>query len=158
MSVLAFFEWCESTGLGTAIRESVWYFPVIEGFHLVALAVLGGAALLVDLRLLGPLFPNVPVAQLARDARPWHLRGLIVLLATGVLLFLSEAVKCYYSAAFWIKMSALALALIFMFTVRQKVIDRDPASVSSGAYKLVGAVSLLLWFCVAAAGRWIGFS
>jgi len=158
MSVFAFFEWCESTSIGTAIRGSVWYFPVIEGFHLVALAALGGAALLVDLRLLGPLFPNVPVAQLARDARPWQRGSLIVLLLTGFLLFLSEAVKCYYSTAFWVKMSSLALAIIFMLTVRQKVIDRDAATASTGARKAAGAISIMLWFCVAAAGRWIGFS
>src|SRR5687768_230036 len=114
MAAITFFEWCESTALGTAIRESVWYFPVIEGFHLVALALLGGAALLVDLRLLGALFPCVPTAQLARDARPWLLGSIAVMLATGVLLFLSEAVKCFYNTAFWIKMTALLLSLVFL--------------------------------------------
>lgn len=158
MSALPFFEWCESTGIGTAIRESVWYFPVIEGFHLVALAVLGGAALLVDLRLLGALFPRVPVSQLARDARPWLLGSLMLLLLSGSMLFLSEAVKCYYSSAFWVKMTSLALAVIFLFTVRQKVVMRDAGVTSQAVRKSVGMISLALWFSVAASGRWIGFS
>lgn len=158
MPLLSTFEWLENTALGTAIRESVWYFPVIEGFHLVALAVLGGSALLVDLRLLGALFPGVPVQQLAGDARPWLLRALGVLLLTGSMLFLSEAVKCYYSTAFWVKMSSLLLAVLFLFTARQKVIEADPATLSKAACKSAGAISIVLWFTVAAAGRWIGFS
>ena len=158
MAAIAFFEWCESTAIGTAIRQSVWYFPVIEGFHLVALAMLGGAALLVDLRLLGALFPRVPTAQLARDARPWLLGSIAAMLATGLLLFLSEAVKCFYSTAFWIKMAALLLSLVFLFAVKQPVAMRDAATTSPTICKTVGAISLALWFTVAAAGRWIGFS
>lgn len=158
MAAITFFEWCESTAIGTAIRASVWYFPVIEGFHLVALVLLGGAALLVDLRLLGALFPRVPTAQLARDARPWLWGSIAAMLATGALLFLAEAVKCFYSTAFWIKMTALLLAIIFLFAVKQPVAMRDEATVSPTICKSVGAISVALWFTVAAAGRWIGFS
>ena len=53
MNLLAFFQWCEATSLGTAIRETTWAFAVIESVHLLALSVIGGAVLLVDLRLLG---------------------------------------------------------------------------------------------------------
>lgn len=154
----AFFEWCESTALGTTIRESIWYFPVIEGVHLVALAVLGGAALLVDLRLLGALFPSVTAAQLARDARPWLLGSLVTMIVTGVLLFMSEAVKCFYNTAFWVKMTALLVSVVFLFAVKQPVAMRDEPRTSPGLFKFVGATSLVLWFVVAAAGRWIGFS
>lgn len=157
MSMLAFFEWCESTAVGTTIRESVWLFPVIEAVHLVALTVLGGAALVVDLRLLGWVLPRVPVARMARDARPWLLGALAVLLLTGLLLFLSEAVKCYYNTAFWVKMTSLLLAIIFVLTVRQKMTLREPEPAAT-ALKPVALVSMALWFTVAAAGRWIGFS
>ena len=53
MNLFPFFQWCEATSLGTAIRESTWAFAVIESVHLLALSVIGGAVLLVDLRLLG---------------------------------------------------------------------------------------------------------
>lgn len=158
MSAIAFFEWCESTALGTAIRESIWYFPVIEGVHLVALAMLGGSALLVDLRLLGALMPRVPLAQVARDARPYLLGSIAVIIVTGLLLFMSEAVKCFYNTSFWVKMSALLLALIFLFAVKQPVAMRDEAKTSPAVLKTVGGISIALWFVVAAAGRWIGFS
>ena len=66
MSLLPFFEWCENTAIGGAIRNSVWLFPVIESFHLVALALIGGAVLLVNMRLLGLVLGRRPVSELAR--------------------------------------------------------------------------------------------
>ena len=158
MSLLPFFEWCEATAVGNAIRNSLWLFPVIESVHLLGLAVIGGALLVVDLRLIGLGLRAQPVRQLARDAQPWLIGSLLVMIATGVPLFLSESIKCYYSAAFWTKMTVLPLAILFTFTVRRKVAMADAMRVGPLWTKLVAFVSLSLWFTVGAAGRWIGFS
>jgi len=158
MSLLPFFEWCEATALGSAIRSSKWLFPVIESVHLLGLALLGGSLLLLDLRLLGLGLRRQPVAQLARDAQPWLVGSVIVMLLSGISLFLSESVKCYYSQPFWVKMTTLPLALLFTFTVRRKVALADETEVKPLLGKLVALVSLTLWFTVGAAGRWIGFS
>ena len=152
MSLLPFFQWCEATPVGAAIRSSLWLFPVIETFHLLALAVIGGAVLMVDLRLFGLGMRRQPVAQVARDAEPWLIGSLAVMLPTGFLLFLSESIKCYYSDAFWVKMTSLALAMLFTFTVRRKF------ALAGHENKLVALLSLTLWCCVGAGGRWIGFS
>ena len=158
MSLLPFFEWCENTGVGNAIRSSLWLFPVIESFHLLALALIGGAVLVVDLRLLGFALRRQPVAQLAQDAQPWLVGGLVVMVASGLLLFTSEAIKCYYSPAFWTKMTFLLPALVFTFTVRRKVAAAHETRVKPLWSRLVALVSVTLWSVVGAAGRWIGFS
>lgn len=158
MSLLPFFEWCENVGVGQAIRISDWLFPVIEGFHLLGLCVIGGAILLVDMRLLGLGLRRQPIAELARDTRPFLIGSLVVMLVTGLLLFSSEAVKCYYSFAFWFKMTSLALAIIFTFTVRQRVTLMDDARISPLKARIVALVSLALWSGVGWGGRWIGFS
>jgi uncharacterized membrane protein YhdT len=158
MTLLSFFEWCEATGLGSGIRASKWLFPVIESVHLLGLAVLGGVILLVDLRLLGLGLKRQPVSQLAKDVRPWLVGSILVMLGTGLSLFLSEAVKCYYSGPFWLKMSTLPIALLFTATVRRRVVAADETGARPLVRKLVGLVSIALWFTVAAAGRWIGFS
>src|SRR6187402_2319137 len=119
--LLPFFEWCESLWLGQFVVGSNWLFPVIESIHLLALAMLGGSIFLVDLRLLGLGLKDRAVAELARDARPWMIGGLIAMVVTGIPLFLSEPIKCYYSTAFWIKMTTLPIALAFAFTVRTRV-------------------------------------
>lgn len=156
--VLQFFQWCESSGLGEAIRESKWLFPVIECFHLLGLAVIGGAVLLVNLRLLGLGVSTQPVSQLWRDALPYLRWSLLVMIVSGLLLFTSEATKLYYHGAFWMKMGSLLLAIIFTFTVQRKVALKDEARVGQVWSKLVAIVSLILWTGVGVGGRWIGFS
>jgi hypothetical protein len=153
-----FFQWCEATAIGTAIRSSSWAFAVIESFHLLGLSVIGGAVLVVDLRLLGWGLRKQRISDVARDAYPWLVGSLIVMLVTGIGLFLSESTKCYYSPAFWVKMTSLALAMSFTFTVRRKVTMADETRVRPIWFKVVALVSLALWFGVGAGGRWIGFS
>jgi len=153
-----FFQWCEASTVGNAIRQSLWAFAVIESIHLLGLAAIGGAVLVVDLRMLGLGLRRQPIADLARSAHPWFVGSLAVMLVTGVGLFLSEAVKCYYSTPFWVKISSLALAITFSFTVRRKIALADESRIHPIWYKLVALVSLALWFGVGAGGRWIGFS
>ena len=157
MTLLDVFDWLELSAVGGAVRDSIWLFPVIEAGHLLGLAALGGALLVVDLRLLGLGLTGRTPAYLLAQARRWHVGALAVLFATGIPLFLSEAVKCYFVPAFWVKMGALVLALAFTFGVRNRLVTRD-RGLSPGLARLLGAVSLGLWITVAAAGRWIGFS
>jgi hypothetical protein len=154
MSLLDLFQWCEHSAIGEAIRNSIWLFPLIEAFHLVGLGVTAGAVLVVDLRLLGFGFRNQPVSQVAKDAEPWLLGSVTIMFLSGIPLFLSESTKCYYSFAFWIKMTSLLLVLVFTFTLRRRVVMKE----GSEWGKLAAVVSLLLWFGVAWGGRWIGFS
>jgi uncharacterized membrane protein YhdT len=158
MNLLPFFQWCEATSLGTAIRETTWAFAVIESVHLLALCVIGGSVLVVDLRLLGLGLRHQRIRDLARDAQPWLNRSLVVMLLTGTGLFLSEPTKCYYSSPFWFKMSSLALAIMFSYTVRRKVVFAEEGRISPIACTIVGVVSMALWLGVGAGGRWIGFS
>ena len=84
--------------------------------------------------------------------------AILGMIATGVPLFLSEPTKCYYSAAFWLKMETLAVALLFTFTIRTRVTRDESVRNTARRQVVVGALSLALWFTVAASGRWIGFS
>jgi uncharacterized membrane protein YhdT len=158
MDLLPTFEWFYATPIGETIRNSVWLFPVIEAFHLVGLGVIGGAVLLVNLRLLGVGLTRQPVAQLSAEAQPWLLGALALMFASGVPLFLSEATKAYYSFAFWVKMTCLLSVLVFTFTIHRRVTQGGIAEDNPQLAKLVGIIALVLWFGVAWGGRWIGFS
>ena len=158
MSLLGFFQWCEQSGIGEAIRKSAWLFPLIEAIHLLGLGVIGGAVLVIDLRLLGLGLRRQSVAQITREAQPWLVGSLFLMIVTGGLLFLSEAIKCYYHGAFWFKMSCLLLAIVFTFTVQRKVIMDDETRIRPIWAKVVALVSVALWAGVGIGGRWIGFS
>lgn len=157
MKLISFFQWCENSSIGNSIRSSSWLFPGIETIHLLGLAVIGGVVLVLNMRMLGLGLRGQPVAQLARDTQPCLLASLTVMLVSGFLLFLSEAVKCYYHPAFWVKMASLALAILFTFTVHRKVALADPAGMSPGWGKVVAIISMILWTGVGIGGRWIGF-
>ena len=115
MSLLDLFESFEQSGIGMLVRESLWLFPALEAVHLLGLSLLGGSLLLVDLRLLGLGVRSRTSEQMMTAAQPWLLISLLILIGTGVPLFLSEAVKCYYNYSFWVKMSALAIGLLYTF-------------------------------------------
>jgi hypothetical protein len=148
------FQWFESTAIGTTVRESLWMFPVIECIHLLALALLGGAVLLVDLRLLGFGLRSQRANELARHVQPWFIGALIAIVATGIPMFLSEAIKCYFSPPFFYKMTFLLFAILFTFTIRHRVVNSPHSPLQQ---RLTAAVSLSLWFGVGFSGRWIAF-
>ena len=157
MSLLDFFERLQYSPLLVAMRSSSWIFPIIASLHLMGLALLGGAVLIVDLRLLGLGLRGQPLAHIACDAERWLLVSLAVLLPTGILQFMCfAATKYYYLTAFWVKMAALPLALLFTFTVRRTVAVADETRRSPVWNKLLAVVSLSLWSTVAFAGRLIG--
>ena len=158
MSLLPLFQWCEASTVGSAIRTSTWAFAVIESIHLLGLAAIGGAVLVLDLRLLGMGLRKQAVRDLARDVHPWLVASLAVMLTTGAALFMSESIKCYYSTPFRVKMVALALAILFTFTIRRRVSMAEPGAIRPLNQRIVAMVSLALWFAVGASGRWIGFS
>jgi len=157
-SWFGFFDWIEHTRHGTVIRDSIWQFAAIEAVHLLALAVIGGAVLIVDLRLLGWTLKRQPVRQIARDAEPFLIGSLFTMLLTGYLLMASLAASKYYvNYAFQLKMLFLLLAIVFTFTVRRWLIYKDDADINPALAKIVAVVSVLLWSGVGIMGRGIGF-
>ena len=157
MDLQPLFQWFEATTIGTVVRQSLWLFPVIECVHLLALGLLGGTVLAVDLRLLGLGLREQPAAELTRQLNPWMAAALATMFATGIPMFLSEAIKCYYSPPFWYKMGSLVVASSFAFTVRRKVACAEPGRVPLFLVRLTAVVSLALWFAVGFSGRWIAF-
>jgi hypothetical protein len=153
--MLPYFEWLESHGPGRIVRDSSWLFPAIEAVHLLAFAVVGGTVLLVSLRLIGLGMPRRPAAVLAQEVRPWFTWGLATMAATGLLLFMSVAVKCYYSAPFWVKISSLFIVLVLTIAFGNRV---TAPNASPLLQRMAGVLSLTLWGAVAWGGRWIGFS
>jgi hypothetical protein len=80
------------------------------------------------------------------------------MLASGMLLFTSEAVKLYYHEAFWVKMTSLLLASLFTFTIVRRVAQAEESRVAPLWRKTAALVSIVLWSAGGWGGRWIGFS
>jgi hypothetical protein len=155
--MMPFVQWCGHTAIAHAIHNSSWLFPFVEIFHLLALSLLGGTVILVDLRFFGLGMKSKGVSELSRDVEPWKLLSLAVMLLSGFLLFISEAVKMYTNQAFRVKMLFLALALVFTFTIHRRFTRAESDGLSPVAGKLVALISMALWAGVGLGGRAIGF-
>ncbi|MGA2880425.1 MAG: DUF6644 family protein [Bryobacteraceae bacterium] len=155
-ALIPFFQWCDNTIIAQAIRNSRVAFPIIENFHLFALTVLLGSLVLLVLRQFGLVYKSQPISEVANALRPWNRWSLAVMLTSGILLFLSEAMKCYGNTSFRIKMLFLFFALLFQFTIYNRTVASEGKSAPAGG-KIAAAVALCLWFGVGLAGRAIGF-
>lgn len=153
-SLLPAFEWLQHTYLGETIRHSAALIALLEIVHLIGMALLLGSILMVDLSLLGLGIGRHPVARIAGELSNWTIGGLAIMLASGPLILLSEAVKCYKTPAFWVKMALLAMAVAFHFTIHRRVTLAEPPEPHRRA-RLVAGVSLALWMGVALAGKGI---
>lgn len=152
--LLPLFQWFESLWVSEMIRASTWAFALLEVIHLLGLTILLGTLAVVNLRLFGVGLTAPHIKDLATDAMPWNIIGGVVTLGSGFLLFVSEAMKCYASGPFFIKIILLFIALVFTFLFHKKMTRSDDPS---NASKAGAVVSMILWFGVGLAGRAIAF-
>jgi hypothetical protein len=157
MSSLHFFQWLTHTPFSVYIRHSTWDFAVIEMFHLLGLAVLGGTILLIDLRLLGVGLRRQPVSRVASELLPVLLVSLAVMVISGALMVTAAPLKYYFNEWFRLKMICLAIAVAFYFTLHLKVVRSNEGLSASLLSKVAAVISLILWLGVGLAGRAIGF-
>lgn len=152
-----FFQWMNDLAVSKAIGESIWIYPLVQAIHLLFLALFAGSLLIVDLRLMGWGMREQSVAKVASDARPWMIVGFLGLVVTGMPQLMQNAMREYFSDFFWIKMYVLPVALIYTFTIRQRVAMADESRVPPAMSKLTGLASILLWIGgVAIPSRLIG--
>jgi hypothetical protein len=156
-SIYPFFEWVDGTWLNKVINDSNWLFPAIEGVHIVALALLFGTVIVLNLRLLGTTMRHRPASQLVRELEPWTLCSLIVILSTGALLFAAEATRSFHSSPFRIKMVLLVSAVVFHYAVSKRLLNREEGSGNGVLTRAAAVLGIALWLGVGFAGRAIGF-
>src|ERR1019366_3232316 len=150
-----FFEWCENTALGTWLHQAMGGFATIETIHIMALAVLLGTMVVVDLRLLGLGLKKMPTAELSGLLAPWFWTSLATMIVSGSCLFAGEAVRLSKSGPFAYKMLFLVTALVIHLTIHRRAIASgfDGLALS----KTAAWLSIACWLGIALAGRAIAF-
>jgi len=158
MDILFVFEWLDGSFLATLSKAYGGVFAVVQMFHLLSMALLGGTVLVADLRLLGVILRDVDSAAICDGAQKWFNRSLAVLVLSGVFMSSAVALKLYYNEMFWAKMTSLAVGIGFVYTIRRPLLQFAHDTLNPWALRLTAVASMLIWFTVAASGRWIGFS
>lgn len=152
-----FFEWHTDSWLGLAISNSIWLFPFVETIHILAMAIMFGGLLVLNLRMLGIGMKRQQLPMLASTLMPFVNWGLIIMLLSGYAMFASGALKYFSNDGFKFKMQALAIVIIFQYTIYNSLLKKDDSQRSAALGGAVSLVSFGLWFLVGAAGRAIGF-
>ena len=156
--LLGFFQWLETTWFGVIAKTWGAAFALVEAVHLLGLAVLGGCVIAGDGRALGLLLTDVPAATVFRRTHRIFVPALLVMLVTGVFMACGVATKIYWLPVYWFKMLALGAGILFHFFIRQPLLQHGLEQLNPVVVRMVAIASLLVWFMVAATGRWIGFS
>ena len=164
MSVEELLDHIQRSGLAAAVRGDSgweWLFPNIETCHVIALALVFGSILMVDLRLLGIASRDSAVSKLSAECLPYTWIAFIFAAITGTLLFASRAHTYFYNLQFQLKFASMALAgvnmAVFHFGAYRHVLEWDTRVPPPPAARLAGALSIVLWTAVIFCGRWIGF-
>jgi hypothetical protein len=156
----AWLVWLEHTGLGVAMRQWRWLYPVVEILHIFGIVLLAGAAAMWDLRLLG-VSRRLPVSLMERHLLPWARVGFAVVLPTGLMMFVAHAMEMATNPAFQVKVALISLALLnaglFHRGVFRSVEGWDVERVAPVPARIAAGVSLVLWAGVIACGRLLAY-
>lgn len=160
MALKDLFEPLQASPLGRLVAQSAWLFPTLETIHVLALAIVVGTILIVDLRLLGLASKERTVTGITKEYLPLTWGAFAVAVVTGLLLFSSRAADYIVIQAFTLKFVFMGLAglnmLIFHFSTYRTVSSWDAGAPVAGA-RIAGGLSLLFWGVVIIFGRQIGF-
>ena len=154
-------RWLDSQSWSTSIHESIYLYSWIETTHVLTLMVFLGMLFVIDLRMLGAIFPNVPASTVAQRLDKPMMIGFVVMLITGFLLYYAIPVRTTQSLWFRIKVVLLIAAGINAFLFRAKMqassnswdLDRIPPK----RIRIGAALSLVLWAGVVITGRTIAY-
>jgi hypothetical protein len=144
-----------TSAVSEALNSSEWVFPIFECFHIAAFAWSIGLIAVVDLRMLGVGIQHSKSSELVRSTELWTIIGLAIVLMSGPVLFLSDPGMYLRNSSFRFKMYALAIALVFNFTIHRKIALAD--SSPQPFRVLTAVVSLGLWISVVFGGLFIAF-
>jgi hypothetical protein len=152
----------ENWPLSQFVASSEWAFPTFESIHVIAIAIVVGTVVIMDLRLLGLASKGAKVTEISRDTLRWTWLAFAVALVFGGLLFISKATAYTVNPYFIWKLVMIALAganmAVFHLITWKSVETWDANPVLPTGAKLAGGVSLGLWIVVVFLARAVGFT
>jgi hypothetical protein len=140
--------------LSEAMRRSRWGYAAASTGHVLGLALLVGAILPLDLRLLGA-WSSVDRAALARVLVPVAATGLALAVGCGVLLLLAAPADYLAAPLFLAKMALVGLGAGHAAALH---LGHGLARAGPARLRIAGAVSLLCWTGALIAGRMLAFT
>jgi hypothetical protein len=160
MSVAQFAQNLYGSSVSTSLREVTWMVPAVQSIHIIAIAAVIGAAIVMDLRLAGVLATDETPRTVVRRHLPWMWSGLGALLASGLLLGIAEPDRVLMNPIFWVKMGLVLTGFVLTLLFRYPILHPDYQIEHARLTKLIKPMawaSLSIWVAVVFCGRWIAY-
>ena len=160
--LVEFSLWVTDWPFAIWLQSHFYAIPGFQTLHILSIAVLFGSTLMLNLRVLGLSGRDQTLAATFARYQPWIWGALACLVASGIVLLISEPVRNMVNSVFWLKMCALLATVIvslwFQHAVRSRmelweVSPAGHASIRAGAVLLI-----VLWLVVMVGGRWIAYA
>jgi uncharacterized membrane protein len=155
--------WLEKTPLSAAIQDIGWVIPISQTVHILALAVVLSSIVFLDVRLLGLGSRRVAVLALAKHFLPPVWIAVALMAFTGAVLIIGEPARSLLNPVFQIKMLLLVCALAVTLFVQLRIAANplawgDGAGAPAWPARILAAISLVIWLCIAVCGRFIAYA
>jgi len=157
-----FSKWLAATEVSHVIQTTTWIIPTLQTVHILCVAAVFSAAILVDLRIWRLIERDEPLPDMARRFLPTIWPVLLILLVTGSLLIVGEPRRSLLNSTFYLKMALLAVAILLTAGLQRSLSsspnfwDRDRRRRMAGRF--AATVSILVWCGILFAGRWIAYT
>lgn len=160
-SMTSISDWLAETSLSHAIAESGWAVPLLQSIHILSVAAVFSAVMMLDFRLAGITGAQQPLRSNVLRFYPWIWWALLVLMTTGFFQIMAEPARELLNWIFWTKMGLVVAAALVTAPIRSRIEDvrfADMAPGKRGMIRACALVSLVLWVTVITCGRWIAYA
>ena len=154
--MISFLQWLEDSTLAVAVRQSSWLYPGLEIVHISGIVLLVGPAVMFDLRLLG-FGQKLSIPMLASYLLRWSRRGLVVAIASGLFLFITNATTLAIDPVFWTKMLLLIIAGLNALFFHRFTLPVIASGASFLKQRVAALVSILAWIAIISCGRLLAY-
>lgn len=163
--MIGFLTWLEQSALGHFVRGAgPWTYPLINLAHILGIAALFGAVLVIDLALLGVgrKRPPAALAAIAAAASPIAAAGFFLAATTGIGLLATNGSEYAGNPFLLIKFPAIGLGLVNAAIINRSAAWRalragTPSPDALRRLRVMAATSLTCWLVAIGAGRMIGY-
>ncbi|MCB5425791.1 hypothetical protein H0274_11010 [Altererythrobacter sp. CC-YST694] len=160
--IVEFSLWVSDWPFALWLQSNFLAIPGFQTLHILAIAVLFGSTLMLNLKVLGVSGKDQTLPQIFNRYQPWIKGGALVLITTGIILLISEPVRNMVNPIFWIKMGVLIVTIIvslwFQAAVRGRMEQWEVSPGGQGSIKLGAVALIVLWMLVMVGGRWIAYA
>ena len=150
----------EGMPLAVAMRHDLWLYPMVEIVHIFGFVVLVGSIVVLDLRLLG-FSRSISARALSRHILPWTFGALVLIVPTGLLMFMAHASDLVDNRAFQVKLGLITLAglnaALFHTGAFRSFAQWDQNVSMPAAVKAHAGASLMIWAGVISCGRLLAY-